>query len=89
MEVKPFRFHKTERANNHIKHSDALFFARNPIGVTDNRLPAMFTIAIHISLKRQGTCHIFTIYPQGVEGIALQQNFYLKQEISLFEPSHR
>jgi hypothetical protein len=78
MEVKPFRFHKTERANNHIKHSDTLFFARNPIGVTYNRLPAMFTIAIHISPKRQGTCHMLTICPQGVEGIAFQQNFYLQ-----------
>ena len=27
MEVKPFRFHKTERANNHIEHSDTLLFA--------------------------------------------------------------
>ena len=58
MEVKPFRFHKTERANNHIKHSDTLFFAHDPIGVTYNRLPAMLTNAIHVFLKRQGTCHM-------------------------------
>ena len=57
MEVKPFRFHKTERANNHIKHSDTLFFAYNPIGITYNRFPAMFTNAIHVLFKWQGTCH--------------------------------
>ena len=51
MEVKPFRFHKTERANNHIKQGDTLLFAHDPIGVTYNRLPAMLTNAIHISLK--------------------------------------
>jgi hypothetical protein len=47
MEAKPLRFHKTEGANNHIKQGDTLVFACNPIGVADNRLPAMLTIAIH------------------------------------------
>ena len=45
MEPKPFRLHKTEGANNHIKQANALFFARNPIGVTYNQLTAMFTDA--------------------------------------------
>jgi hypothetical protein len=72
MEVKPFRFHKTERANNHIKQGDTLLFAHNPIGVTYNRLPAMLTNAIHISLKRQGTCHMLTTCPSGVERVTLQ-----------------
>jgi hypothetical protein len=60
-EVKPFRFHKTERANNHIKQGDTLVFAYNPIGVTYNRLPAMLTNTIHIFSKGQGTCHRRTI----------------------------
>jgi hypothetical protein len=47
MESKPFCLHITEGANNHIKQSDSIFFARNPIGVTDDRLSAMLTIAIH------------------------------------------
>jgi hypothetical protein len=47
MEPKPFRFHIAEGANNHIKQSDSIFFARNPIGVTYDRLSAMLTIAIH------------------------------------------
>jgi hypothetical protein len=47
MKVKPFRLHKTEGANNHIKQGDTFFFARNPIGVTYNQLTAMLTDAIH------------------------------------------
>jgi hypothetical protein len=47
MEPKPFRLHKTERANNHIEQGDAFFFACNPIGVTYNQLPAMLTSVIH------------------------------------------
>jgi hypothetical protein len=57
MEPKPFRFHKTEGANNHIKHGDSIFFARNPIGVTYDRLPAMLTNAIHSFFSGQGACH--------------------------------
>ena len=69
MEVKPFRFHKTERANNHIKHGDTLLFACNPIGVTYNRLPAMLTNTIHASLKRQVTCHMLTICPSASKAL--------------------
>jgi len=47
MEPKSFGFHKTEGANNHIKQGDAFFFARNPIGVTYNQLPAMLTNTVH------------------------------------------
>jgi hypothetical protein len=47
MKVKPFRLHKTEGANNHIKQANAFIFARNPIGVTYNQLPAMLTNVIH------------------------------------------
>ena len=47
MEPKPFRRHKTERANNHIEQGNALIFARHPIGVSYNRLPAMLTSVIH------------------------------------------
>ena len=47
MKVKPFCLHKTEGANNHVKQGDAFFFARNPIGLTDNQLTAMLTVAIH------------------------------------------
>jgi hypothetical protein len=48
MKPKPLGFHKAERANDHIKQSDTIFFARNPISVTDNQFPAMLTIAFHI-----------------------------------------
>jgi hypothetical protein len=58
MKVKPFRLHKTERANNHIEQGNALIFARHPIGVTDNQLAAMLTGVIHIFLDGQGKCHI-------------------------------
>jgi hypothetical protein len=47
MEPKPFRRHKTERANNHIEQGNALIFARHPIGVSYNQLIAMLTDAIH------------------------------------------
>ena len=47
MKVKPFCRDKTEGANNHVKQANALFFARNPIGVTHNQLTAMLTDAIH------------------------------------------
>jgi hypothetical protein len=47
MEPKPFCLHRTERANNHIKQGDTVFFARNPIGVIYNQLTAMLTDAIH------------------------------------------
>ena len=48
MEPKPLGFHKAKRANDHVKQSDAVFFARNPIGVTDNQFPAMLTKTFHI-----------------------------------------
>ena len=85
-EVKPFGFHETEGTNNHIKESDTLIFAYNPIGVTYNRLPAMLTNTIHVLLKRQGTCHMLTICPRGVEGIAFQQNFYLQPKNKSVDP---
>jgi hypothetical protein len=47
MKVKPFCRDKTEGANNHVKQANALFFARNPIGVTHNQLTTMLTDAIH------------------------------------------
>jgi hypothetical protein len=43
MKVKPFRFHKTEGANDNIKQGDACFFACNSIGITYNQVTAMFT----------------------------------------------
>jgi hypothetical protein len=62
MEPKPFRLHKTEGANNHVKQADAFIFARNPIGVTYNQLTAMLTDVIHDSLHWQGRGHIGLIY---------------------------
>jgi hypothetical protein len=47
MKVEPCCLHRTEGANNHVKQPDAFFFARNPIGVTDNPFTAMLTDAIH------------------------------------------
>ena len=49
MEPKSFRLHRTEGANNHIKQDDAVFFARNPIGVANNQLAAMLANALHKS----------------------------------------
>src|SRR5262245_22603619 len=43
MKMKPFCFHRTEGANNHIKH-----VARYPISVTYYRHTAMFTSGVHI-----------------------------------------
>jgi hypothetical protein len=40
-------FHKTQGANDHVKQSDPFFFARNPIGVTDNQLSTVLTNTIH------------------------------------------
>jgi hypothetical protein len=57
MEAKPFRFHETESANDHVEQGDALFFADNPIGITYDRFPAMLTNMFHVFSKRQGTCH--------------------------------
>jgi hypothetical protein len=62
MEPKPFSLHKTEGANNHIKQGDAFFFARNPIGVTDNQFVAMLTSVIHDFLHWQAKCQIRLIY---------------------------
>jgi hypothetical protein len=47
MEPKPFRLHKTQRANNHVKQADAFIFTRHPIGVTYNQFSAMLTNVIH------------------------------------------
>jgi hypothetical protein len=58
MEPKPLRFHKTERANNHIEQDDAILFARHPVSVTDNQLSTMLTISIHIHSVSQGLCLI-------------------------------
>ena len=60
MKVKSFRLHKTEGANNHIEQGNALFFARNPIGVTYNQLAAMLTSVIHDFFHWQTRCHIGT-----------------------------
>ena len=62
MKLKPFRLHKTEGANNHIKQGDAFLFARNPIGVADNQLVAMLANVIHDFLHWQAKCHIRLIY---------------------------
>src|SRR5262249_44301159 len=55
MEPKSFRLHRTERANNHIKQDDPVFFTCNPIGVTYNQLPAMFTRTFHNSPLQKTT----------------------------------
>src|SRR5215510_3483741 len=55
MQSKSFRLHRTERANNHIKQGDTVFFTRNPIGATYNQLPAMFTRTFHNSPLQKTT----------------------------------
>jgi hypothetical protein len=47
MKPKPFGFHRTKRTNNHVEQGDAVFFTRDPIGVTDDQLPAMLANTIH------------------------------------------
>jgi hypothetical protein len=74
MKAKALRFHKTERANNHIKQGDPLFFAHHPIGVTNDRLPAMLTNAIHklfVGAKNMPRPRSLT---KGIESIAFQQD---------------
>jgi hypothetical protein len=74
MKPKPLRFHITEGANNHIKQGDTLFFAHNPIGVTNDRLPAMLTNPIHVSFE--GKEHAMrVIWFKNFESIAFQQVF--------------
>jgi hypothetical protein len=48
MEAKPFCFHKTERANNHIEQGYTLVFAHNPISITYDRLPTVLTNTFHV-----------------------------------------
>ena len=85
-EVKPFGFHETERTNNHIKESDTLIFAYNPISVTYNRLPAMLTNTIHVLLKRQGTCHILGFVQGASKTLRFNRNFIYNQEMSSVDP---
>ena len=68
MKVKPFCFHKTEGANNHIKQRDALVFARNTIGITYHQLTAMLTNVIHIFSSWQVTCHQIDTSATSVNG---------------------
>ena len=51
MKVKSFCLFKTEGANNHIKQTDAVVFARNTIGITYYRPTAMFASVIHNCLS--------------------------------------
>jgi hypothetical protein len=49
-EPESFCLYDTAAANNDIKHCDAFFFARNPVGITHNQLVAVLTNGIHIFL---------------------------------------
>jgi hypothetical protein len=80
MEAKPLRFHKTEGANNHIKQGDTLIFAHNPIGVTDKRLPAMLTNAIHGCFGGKEHAMLASI-SKGHESIAFQRDFDFQPRI--------
>ena len=79
-EAKALRFHKTEGANNHIKQGDTLIFAYNPIGVTDNRLPAMLTIAIHGRFGGKEHAMLASISKKD-ESIAFQRDFVFQPRI--------
>ena len=60
MEPKSFRLHTTKGANNHIKQGDTVFFARNPIGIACNQLPAMLTNTVQGLLeKRASNINVF------------------------------
>jgi len=58
MEPNPFRRHKTQGANNHIKQPNAFIFARNPIGATYNQLSAMLTRTFHNSRSKNTTLNV-------------------------------
>jgi hypothetical protein len=86
MESKPLRFHITEGANNHIKQSDSVFFARNPIGVAYNRLPAMLTIAIH-NIRLFGKEHAMGILPvKTLESPSVAKVFTIEAKNAYFDP---
>ena len=65
MEVKPFRFHKTESANNHVKQGDALFLADHPIDITYDLFSAVLANTFHDFCRAQGTCHKLTTAKRG------------------------
>src|SRR5262245_4423894 len=88
MKMKPFCFHKTEGANNHIKHGDTCLFARNPIGVTYYLPTAMFTSVIHDFIHWQTRCHIGTNLvangPQEIRSLnGLRRHFVSNREMTL------
>ncbi|MGB7946412.1 MAG: hypothetical protein WCH75_01905 [Candidatus Binatia bacterium] len=78
MEPYPFRFHIAERANNHVEQGDTFFFAHNPIGITYNRVAAMFTNAIHVCSSGKEHAIVVKFVQLAAESSALQQNFYLE-----------
>jgi len=80
MKAKAFRFHETKRANNHIKQGDTLFFAHYSIGVTNDRLPAMLTNAIHNPWLRAKNMPWSRSCTKGVKSIAFQQDFDFQRQ---------
>ena len=83
MKAKAFRFHKTKRANNHIKQGDTLFFAHYPIGVTNDRLPAMLTNAIHARFGGQRTCHGHDHVPRTSKALRFNKISIFNRELTL------
>lgn len=48
MQLKSSRLHSTEGTNNHVEQDHPVLFARDPIGITYNQLPTMFTSKAHV-----------------------------------------
>jgi len=85
MKMKPFCFHKTEGANNHIKH-----VARNPISLTYYLRTAMFTTSvIHnwVSLANRMPYQTIVVSNAPNREIrslrGLGRHFFTKQEITV------
>jgi len=79
MKVKSFCLDKTEGANNHIEQGNALIFARHPISVTYNQLPAMLTIVFHyfsFTLRNMPTRLIYQCTVDAYDN-GLQKQFFL------------
>lgn len=50
VKLESLRLHATKRTHNHIQQNDAVFFARDVVGIADDDFVAMLTNQIHVLL---------------------------------------
>jgi hypothetical protein len=91
MKPKPFCFHSTEGANNHIEQGDPFLFARHTIGVAYNQLPAMLADAIHIfpSPKNMAYQIDLPMYSRSARLIDYKINFWLATNKQMLDRFYR